>query len=336
VLIEVDGLIKTFHDRHREPVRAVDDVSFCVERGETVGLVGESGCGKSTIGRCLLRLYQPDAGTITFDGTRIERLDQGKLRRLRPRMQMVFQDPAGSTNPAFTVRQTLMDVLRHLPLPRADRAARLGSLLTSVGLDERFLDRRPDELSGGQLQRVAIARALATEPDFVFLDEPTSALDLSVRGQIVNLLADLQAERGLSYLFASHDLGVVRFLAHRVLVMYLGRIVEAGPTEEILGAPKHPYTQELVLSAGLGANTGSQHKLPGEEPSRRESPGRGTALPGCRYADRCPLVHDHCWQSEPALLRVSDDHSARCWLQTEQRRAPLLDDSHSGTETPSA
>lgn len=335
MLIEVDGLVKTFHDRHREPVRAVDDVSFGVGQGETVGLVGESGCGKSTIGRCLLRLYQPDAGTITFDGTRIERLDQGKLRRLRPRMQMVFQDPAGSTNPAFTVRQTLMDVLRHLPLPRADRAARLGSLLTSVGLDERFLDRRPDELSGGQLQRVAIARALATEPDFVFLDEPTSALDLSVRGQIVNLLADLQAERGLSYLFASHDLGVVRFLAHRVLVMYLGRIVEAGPTEEILGSPKHPYTQELVLSAGLVENAGPQHELLPGEPPGREPAGRGTALQGCRYADRCPYVHDRCRQSEPPLLEVSDNRVARCWLQTEEPRVPSSDDPPARTKTPS-
>jgi oligopeptide transport system ATP-binding protein len=311
VLIEVENLVKEFHDRHGGAVRAVDSVSFAVDRGETVGLVGESGCGKSTIGRCLLRLYRPDGGSIAFDGERIEHLGEKSLRPMRHRMQMVFQDPAGSANPSFTVRRTIADALRRSPLSRHERTGRIVELLASVGLDERFLDRRPDELSGGQLQRVAIARALATDPDFVFLDEPTSALDLSVRGQIVNLLADLQAERGLGYLFASHDLGVVKFLADRLIVMYLGRVVEEGPTDQVLSEPRHPYTRALVLSAGLADDPDAEELL-----VRGELPASPEARAGCRYADRCPFVHERC-AAEPPLLDAGPGRSGRCWLLDE-------------------
>jgi peptide/nickel transport system ATP-binding protein len=250
MLISVRDLEKTFASS-AGPVQAGAGVSFDLAAGETVGLVGESGCGKSTVGRCILRLLEPTSGTIAFDGQPIESLSQRRLRPLRQRMQLVFQDPVGSMNPAFTVRATLADALRTRRLDRAGQERVMRELLEAVGLDERYLERRRTGLSGGQLQRVAIARALAPEPDFVFLDEPTSALDVSVRGQIVNLLADLQRDRGLAYLFASHDLGVVRFLADRVVVMYRGQVVESGPAEQILTEPTQEYTKELVAAARL-------------------------------------------------------------------------------------
>jgi peptide/nickel transport system ATP-binding protein len=311
-LIRVDGLAKQFHADHRV-ITAVDGISFEIGRGETVGLVGESGCGKSTVGRCLLRLLTPDAGRIAFDGAEVHDASQSQLRPLRRRMQMVFQDPLGSLNPAFTIAQTLADALRHVGVPRRNRPGRTAELLAQVGLDTRFLGRRPRQMSGGQLQRVGIARALASEPDFLFLDEPTSSLDLSVRGQIVNLLADLQEQRGLAYLFASHDLGVVRFVAHRVIVMYLGRIVEEGPADTIFTAPSHPYTKALLIAAGImEASEAERRSISGELRARSEPAA------GCLYCDRCPHVHDHCRRQEPPLLHVSATHNSRCWLVSEQ------------------
>ena len=305
MLIEVDGLTKRFR-RHgflagRASVTAVDGVSFLIERGETLGLVGESGCGKSTVGRCLVRLLEPDEGRIDFDGVEIQNLGSGALRPFRRRMQIVFQNPLGSMNPVYSVEGTLRDSLRHLPA--SERDERIGDLLTQVGLDRRFSSRRRNEMSGGQLQRVSIARALASDPEFVFLDEPTSALDLSVRGQIVNLLIDLQEKKRLAYLFVSHDLGVVRFLAHRVLVMYLGQVVESAPTEEIFSRAAHPYTQALLAAAGLngGAVQG--------EVTEFSRPGSG-----CRFANRCPYVEARCREEEPPIFQVSESHQARCWL----------------------
>lgn len=250
-LVVVDRLGKTFQVRHGRSVRAVDGVSFTLNRGETVGLVGESGSGKSTIGRCLLRLYEPNEGVIAFDGIEIQGLSQHALRPYRRRMQMVFQDPLGSLNPAFSVEATLTDALRQAAVPRRERSTRALELLDAVGLDARFLRRRPNELSGGQSQRVGVARALACEPDFVFLDEPTSSLDLSVRGQIINLLADLQDERGIAYLFATHDLSTVRFLADSLIVLYQGRVVERGPAATVFAEPGHEYTRALLDAARL-------------------------------------------------------------------------------------
>jgi oligopeptide/dipeptide ABC transporter ATP-binding protein len=306
-LASVSGLTKHF-DSQRGRVVAVDDVSFELTAGETVGLVGESGCGKSTVGRCLVRLLRPDAGTIRFDGKEIQNLDHRELRRLRRRIQMVFQDPLGSVNPAFTVERTLFDAVRRLDLNREARRRRILELLEQVHLDERHLARRPRELSGGQLQRVGIARALASRPDLLFLDEPTSSLDVSVRGQIVNLLTELQERSGLTYLFASHDLGVIRFIAHRVIVMYLGRIVETGPAEAIFEEPAHPYTKALLIAAGFRDASARDR-----EALRRELDAGGATASGCRYADRCGFVHARC-SAEPSLLGVSPIHSTRCWL----------------------
>lgn len=350
MLISVEDLRKAFRGPDGSVARAVDGVSFGVAAGETLGLVGESGCGKSTVGRCLLRLTDPDEGTITFDGTRIERMSQRELRSLRQRMQIVFQDPLGSTNPAFTLRQTLGDALRQAGVERAQRERRVRDLLDSVGLSARLLDRRRDELSGGQLQRGAVARALAPQPEFVFLDEPTSSLDLSVRGQIINLLADLQDEFGHAYLFASHDLSVVRVLAHRVIVMYRGRIVESGPTAAILSAPAHPYTQALLEAAGDDrAPQAVEH--PGSPSDRlrttlRDDPDAPASaldeqgVSGCRYQPRCPFRHERCVE-EPDLMVAGEGnrHIARCWLvEPEDQPGRTQSASHgrsNHTENPS-
>ena len=316
MLVTVEGLTKHFVSRRGAAVVAVDDVSLSIQRGETVGLVGESGCGKSTVGRCILRLVDVDSGAIVFDGTRIDKLSARELRPVRRRMQMVFQDPLGSTNPAFTLRHTLEDALRQADVNGPERERRMLELLDSVGLSPRLLDRRRGELSGGQLQRGTIARALAPEPDFIFLDEPTSALDMSIRGQIVNLLADLQDARGIAFLFASHDLGVVRALAHRVIVMYLGRVVEAGPVEEVLQAPSHPYTMALLAaSTDLDDIAADGDLVVGEPPAE---PDRS----GCRYADRCPFVHERC-SAEPPLFDVAAGRISRCWLSDNAVSIPL-------------
>ena len=247
-VIRVRGLTMDFRRRGASAFRAVDDVSFSVESGETLALVGESGSGKSTIGRCVLRLLNPTAGEIYLGDERLDNLGYQKLRELRPRMQIVFQDPFGSMNPAFSVRRTLMEALRTSSCPKRERDRRARTLLEEVHLDQRLLERHRDELSGGQLQRIAIARALASDPEFIFLDEPTSALDVSVRGQVVNLLAELQERHHVAYLLASHELDVVETLAHRVAVLDAGRIVEAGQVERVFADPQDARTRKLVLA----------------------------------------------------------------------------------------
>ena len=289
-LLAVEGLVKHYPSTGlfggaKPPVRAVEDVSFTVGRGETLALVGESGCGKSTVGRTLLRLQEPTAGRATFDGTDLFALEGAALRAMRRRMQIVFQDPYSSLDPRMTVGASVAEGIEIHRLARGPAIrARVEALLAEVGLDASYADRYPHEFSGGQRQRIGIARALAVEPAFLVCDEPVSALDVSVQAQVLNLLGDLQRARGLSYLFIAHDLAVVRQLAHRVAVMYLGRLVEVGPTEEVFARPRHPYTQGLLAAVPEPDPTLVRPRLPilGEPPSPTAPP------PGCAFHPRCP------------------------------------------------
>lgn len=311
MLIEIENLTKQFVRRgnlfRRRAVTAVDGLSLSIERGRTVALVGESGCGKSTVGRLILRLLEPDAGVIRFDGIEIQELTEREMGPFRRHMQIVFQNPLGAMNPAYSVAGTLEDALRLVrSASRSWRRSRVRELLTQVGLGERYLRRRRSEMSGGELQRVSIARALASGPEFLFLDEPTSALDVSVRGQILDLLLNLQEEHGLTYLLVSHDLALVRFAAERIWVMYLGRIMESAPTDLLFSQSRHPYTAALLAAArfhgeGLPA-------LAGEAEPTGEHAG------GCRFAARCPYAEERCRKQEPPLFRVGPGHEARCWL----------------------
>jgi oligopeptide/dipeptide ABC transporter ATP-binding protein len=284
-------------------VRAVDGVTFEVGRGETLGLVGESGCGKSSVGRTILRLQEPTAGSAKFDGQDVFGLDKKNLRNLRKRMQIVFQDPYSSLDPRMTVGDSIAEGLEiHSLVPKAGIPDRVAALLDEVGLDRSYAERYPHEFSGGQRQRVGIARALAVEPSFIVCDEPVSALDVSVQAQVINLLMDLQARRGLSYLFIAHDLAVVRQIAHRIAVMYLGRIVETGPTEDVLTNPRHPYTQALLSAVPVPDPEGQHLRivLPGEPPSPSSPPS------GCRFHPRCfhPKKNGLCVAEEPRLRQL--------------------------------
>jgi oligopeptide/dipeptide ABC transporter ATP-binding protein len=321
-LLEIEGLVKRFplrglaawrvrlRGRPRPAVRAVDGVSLTIEPGETLGLVGESGCGKSTVARCVLRVIEPTAGLIRFNGTDLTALADEPLRRLRRDLQMVFQDPTASLNPRFTVQRTVEDPLvLHGNLGRAERRERVREVLARVGLGPELLERYPHELSGGQRQRVNIARAIATEPRFVVLDEPTSALDVSLRARIISLLDDLRSKLGMTYLFISHDLATVKYLAHRVAVMYLGVIVEEAPTRELFARPLHPYTRALLSAIPVPDPDACRERLvlAGEIPSPIDIPG------GCRLRTRCPLARPVC--AEPVPLRsVAPQHRVACHL----------------------
>jgi peptide/nickel transport system ATP-binding protein len=299
-----------FHPRR---LVAVDDVSFHVERGEVLGLVGESGCGKSTVARCVLRLASISGGRVAFRGSFLHDVDHASMQRLRRHMQIVFQNPRGSLNPRMQVRDALREPLRlHLRLSGRALEARLAELMHLVGLDRAHLDRYPHQLSGGQQQRVGIARAIATQPEFIVLDEPTSSLDVSVQGQILQLLQRLQQDLGLSYLFISHDLSVIRHICQRVAVMYLGRIIETGTTREVFESPKHPYTQAL-LSAVPPAKWGTVRervRLVGELPSPLSIPR------GCRLSPRCPLARPVCSSQEPVLEGIDGTQRVACFAAT--------------------
>jgi oligopeptide transport system ATP-binding protein len=294
-------------------VKAVDDVSFDIASGETLGLVGESGCGKSTAGRAILRLYDPTAGSIWLEGREITRLQGDDLRRLRPRMQMIFQDPQASLNPRMTVGSIIAEPLdEHTDLGRREKRARVLELMDAVGLNRSFANRYPHEFSGGQRQRIGIARALALNPSFIVCDEPIAALDVSIQAQVVNLLEDLQKSHGLTYLFISHDLSMVRHLASRVAVMYLGRIMELGPRDALYRNPLHPYTQAL-LSAVPDPDPEREARrehivLTGEVPSPRNPPR------GCVFSTRCPKVFDRCRSEVPELRDVGGGRRAACHL----------------------
>ena len=306
-VLEVRGLSKTYRVRRSvgrtEWVPAVEDVSFTVERARSVGIVGESGSGKSTIARCLLGLVEPTAGEIKLNGHSLVGLSVRRMRPHRRRLQMVFQMPHSSFDPTRTIRRAVMQPLRRLrsDLSRAQREERLREALGAVGLAEELWDRRPAALSGGQLQRAAIARALAPEPDLVALDEPTSSLDLSVRGEILALLQELQGRRMAAFVFISHDLEVVRACVDELIVMYLGQVVERGPAEEVFADPRHPYTQALVAASRF-APDGPELGPKGERDPRA----------GCRLAPRCPLAEADC-AAEQTLLPAGPDRLVRCW-----------------------
>jgi peptide/nickel transport system ATP-binding protein len=295
--------------RPRGVVRAVDGVSFTIAAGETLGLVGESGCGKSSVGRTILRLVEPTAGRVAVAGQDVFALGAGALRALRRKMQIVFQDPYSSLNPRMTVRRALREPLEiHQLTDRMDE--RVLALLEEVGLAGAFADRYPHELSGGQRQRVGIARALSVEPAFLVCDEPVSALDVSVQAQVLNLLADLRAKRGLTYLFIAHDLAVVKHIADRVAVMYLGKIVELAPVAVLYEAPRHPYTRSLLSAVPIPDPAAQKQRivLQGDVPSPANPPS------GCPFHPRCPhpKKNDRCRTEVPALREVAPGQTAAC------------------------
>jgi peptide/nickel transport system ATP-binding protein len=306
-------------DRHVGDIKAVDDVSLEIQRGETLGLVGESGCGKSTIGRAILRLYEPTAGKIVFDGQDISHMSEGQLRPLRRRMQMVFQDPFASLNPRHSVGRIVGEPMRvHGLAGRKQAGKRVRELLEIVGLPVDAASRYPHEFSGGQRQRVGLARSLALNPDFVVCDEPVSALDVSIQAQIVNLLEALQQDFDLTYLFIAHDLAVVRHISDRIAVMYLGKIVEVSPAAELYDNPLHPYTISLLSAVPIPDPQVERERetilLPGDLPSPANPP------PACRFHTRCPYVQEtRCRQEEPPLRKLGDGHWAAChWAEDIQ------------------
>jgi oligopeptide/dipeptide ABC transporter ATP-binding protein len=301
-LVRGEGLTRAFHHRgglfrRGAPVMALRGVDIAVHRGEAVGVVGESGCGKSTLGRVLLRLMPPTAGRVLFEGEDLARQPAARLRALRRRAQMVFQDPYGSLDPRRTVGAQIADGMEIHGLAQGGVAQeRVAALLRQVGLDPDHARRLPHEFSGGQRQRIAVARALATEPDFIVADEPVSALDVSIQAQVVNLLADLQAELGLALLFISHDLHVVRHLCDRLVVMYLGRVMEEGPARDIFRAPAHPYTRAL-----LAATPSLRHRGAAGAPLAGEVPSIANPPSGCVFRTRCPMAQPQCADGVPPL-----------------------------------
>ena len=306
-LLEVVDLKK-----HFGPVRAVDGVSFRVAPGETLSLVGESGCGKSTVGRCILRLNDLTEGQVILDGQRIDQLSAATLRPIRRRMQVVFQDPFSSLNPRMRVRDILGEPIRNFGLARSaeDLRARIEKLLDTVRLPKDAASRFPHEFSGGQRQRIGIARALAAEPDLIICDEAVSALDVSVKAQIVNLLQDLQRDLDLALLFISHDLAIVEHMTHRVAVMYLGKIVEVATRERIFASPQHPYTYALLSAVPVPEPGKARTRvvLKGDVPSPINPPS------GCRFHTRCPFAFDRCRTEEPQLRLVAEGQEAACHL----------------------
>ncbi|MGO6694478.1 ABC transporter ATP-binding protein [Rhizobium johnstonii] len=313
-LLAAENLVKSFSVstgwRNTKRFYAVDDVSLSVERGRTLAIVGESGCGKSTVGSMLLRLQDPDIGRILLDGKDAMILDRDGLRRFRRRVQVVFQDPFASLDPRERVRDVLTrPMLLHRLCDKAEAPKRAAALMEAVGLSASQLDRFPHQFSGGQRQRIAIARALSVQPDVIVCDEPVSALDVSIQAQVVNLLQDLQRDTGVALIFISHDLAVVRHLAHEVAVMYSGRIVEQAETRQLFERPSHPYTQALLAAAPtIEATRKAPTLLSGEPPDPTDR------TPGCRFAARCAYRAERCVQEEPVLTKIEGEQLSACFF----------------------
>jgi oligopeptide/dipeptide ABC transporter ATP-binding protein len=320
VLLDIQGLGKSFTDTsmrlgpRRPPVRAVDAVSFQVHRGEALAVVGESGCGKSTLGRLLLRLIEPTEGRVIFDGQDMSTMPAAGIRQMRRQMQMVFQDPFGSLSPRRTVADIIAEPMDSFGLTRSrkERREKVAELLTLVGLPSAYMDRKPRQFSGGQRQRIGIARAISVDPSFIVADEPVSALDVSIQAQIINLLQDLQEKKGFSFLFIAHDLAVVRHIADRVAVMYLGRIVEMGTKAQVYSAPHHPYTEALLSAAPRveAAERRGRIILQGDVPSPSRVPS------GCAFRTRCPLATELCAAERPPLVGIEPGRSVACHYAT--------------------
>jgi oligopeptide/dipeptide ABC transporter ATP-binding protein len=319
-LVRVRNLVKHFPvDNSDDVVRAVDDVSFDIRSGETLGLVGESGCGKSTVGRCLIRLYEPTSGEVWFEDQNIATLANRDMQALRREMQIIFQDPYASLNPRLSILSIISEPLKiHGIGDKNERKERVADLLKKVGLDPAYMNRFPHEFSGGQRQRIGIARALALNPKLIICDEPVSALDVSVQAQVVNLLQDLQAEFGLTYLFISHGLAVVEHISNRVAVMYLGRIVEIAEGVELYENPLHPYTQALLSAIPVPDPKQKRNRivLRGDVPTPINPPS------GCRFRTRCPIAIEECAQIDPELREIRPGHLAACIRVEGYQSAP--------------
>ena len=318
-LLQVTGLEKHFAvhrgfwQGERSRLRAVDGITFHLDRRQTLGLVGESGCGKTTTARSIVRLIEPTAGNVHFGGVDLGRCNAGELRRIRPKMQMIFQDPYASLDPRMSVGRSVAEpLLEHTDLTRTERREAVERLFDTVGLQPSLVGRSPHEFSGGQRQRIGIARALALKPDLVVCDEPISALDVSIQAQIVNLLEEVQDQFGLSYLFISHDLRMVRHLSDRVAVMYLGKIAEIGDAAELFSRPQHPYTRalwEAVYDLGSGGSPSRPARALSTQPGSSAVPATG-----CRFSARCPYAESRCHEVEPLLRSIDADHEVACHL----------------------